>query len=249
MTSPFGREVPPVVGAPFSGVGKTTTVTKLLDGNRIVHAHSTRYFRDNQGRTRVEHMFLGRDAGAAGVDLPMMASIYDPVRRETYMLHGQVKRATVFPVTTNEPVVKAPVPAPPVSTQFSMMNGSFGWGPSDPASVKTVDLGEKTIGDIRVVGARMQHTIPANSIGNERAITVTAEQWFSPDLGVVIESSQRSPTGMESMYQLEQIVRGEQDRELFTVPADYVREEPGESNRGFTVLQALPSTDQPAPEK
>jgi hypothetical protein len=62
-------------------------------------------------------------------------------------------------------------------------------------------------------------------MGNEKPITLSVEQWFSPELGVVLASSGHTSTGVDTTYTLEQIVRTEPDPSLFTVPADYTRQD------------------------
>jgi hypothetical protein len=90
--------------------------------------------------------------------------------------------------------------------------------------VKETPLGEKMIDGIRAVGKRVDYSLPANSVGNEKPITIRLEQWFSPDLGVVLLATQRSSIGFDSTYKLEEIDRNEPDRSLFTVPEDFTKQ-------------------------
>ncbi len=88
-----------------------------------------------------------------------------------------------------------------------------------------VSLGERSIEGVKVIGSRHEFQIAAGAIGNEQPISVRTEQWFSPDLGVVIESSHQDPMVGDTTYRLSQIKRGEPDATLFTIPADYSRQE------------------------
>jgi hypothetical protein len=244
---PFGNELPSVVGAPFSAVGNTQNVTTLLDGNRIVQTTSVRYYRDSQGRTRLERSFPMR-AMAGFPAPPLMVNVYDAVTGQHFMLQPQNKTVSEFPaMSASGPVLQAPVKAPPIFPNVSMPGGLYGFGFSSAQSdtQKSTELGEKSIDGIRVVGSRVEFTIPTNSIGNQKPIKLLAEQWFSPDLGVVIQSSQRSTAGMETSYRLEQINREEPDRSLFVVPADYTKQEEG--SRGFTTFRLEPIPATPAP--
>ncbi|MEP7247152.1 MAG: hypothetical protein ABI885_26190 [Gammaproteobacteria bacterium] len=54
---------------------------------------------------------------------------------------------------------------------------------------------------------------------------VRTEQWFSSDLGVVVASAHHDPMIGDTTYKLEQISRTEPDPALFTVPADYTKDE------------------------
>ena len=117
-----------------------------------------------------------------------------------------------------------------------MAFGGGGFGQVDDPK----PLGEKTIRGIKTVGVRVKHILAVGSVGNERPITITIDQWFSPQLGVVIESSSRSSTGHENLYRLEQIELGEPDATLFQIPADYQREE---RTRGFQIMRSTKTPD------
>jgi hypothetical protein len=54
---------------------------------------------------------------------------------------------------------------------------------------------------------------------------VVSEQWYSPDLQVLVATRHSDPRSGETVYRLVNIVRGEQDRSLFEVPADYTLKE------------------------
>jgi hypothetical protein len=84
-------------------------------------------------------------------------------------------------------------------------------------------LGERLIEGLKVTGTRMEFTIAQGAIGNEQPIRVSSEQWFSPDLGVVVSSSHRDPMMGDTSYRLEQISRTEPDASLFSVPSDYTK--------------------------
>ena len=213
----------PVVGMPYSAIGTTQSATLFLDGNRIVHTETTRYFRDSQGRTRVEHMFAPANFPVGSPPTITMITINDPVSGERYVLHSQQKTADTLPWRGGG-AIQPPVPTPTPSARLSLPGFGFGGFASDAES-KAVPLGEKTIDGIRVVGTQLEHTMPANVVGNQKPIVITVEQWFSPELGVVVLATHRSTIGSETTYQLEQIVRAEPDAALFGVPPDYTRRE------------------------
>jgi hypothetical protein len=75
-------------------------------------------------------------------------------------------------------------------------------------------------------------TIPAGAIGNDKAIAIVSERWFSPELQVVVASTHHDPRFGETTYRLTGIVRGEPEKSLFEVPSDYtVREGPPDARR------------------
>ncbi len=114
-------------------------------------------------------------------------------------------------------VVQGPVPAPLHEIQL----GSMGFAQGPPPFDESVPLGEKIIEGMKAVGRRAELTIEAGVIGNEKPIAVTSEQWFSPELGVVLFATQQSPVGSEITYRLEHIERAEPDADLFVVPRNY----------------------------
>ncbi len=103
--------------------------------------------------------------------------------------------------------------------------GEDGCKPNTKPLPKPTSLGERIVEGLKVTGTRMEFTIPEGAVGNEQPITVSSEQWFSPDLGVVVQSTHRDPMMGDTNYRLEQISRAEPDASLFTVPADYTQSE------------------------
>ena len=67
----------------------------------------------------------------------------------------------------------------------------------------------------------------AGAIGNLQPIKVTSEQWFSPDLQLLVMTKHSDPRTGDTTYRLQGIVRAEPDRSLFTLPADYTLRESG----------------------
>ena len=88
-------------------------------------------------------------------------------------------------------------------------------------AVNKEDLGQQVIEGILATGTRMTTTIPAGSIGNEQPILVVSEQWFSPDLKVLVMTKHSDPRSGENTYRLTNITQTEPARSLFEVPADY----------------------------
>ena len=89
------------------------------------------------------------------------------------------------------------------------------------------DLGRQNIESVAATGSRSTTTIPAGAIGNLQPLRVVSEQWFSPDLQVLIMTKHSDPRTGETTYRLQSIVRAEPDRSLFTVPSDYTFKESG----------------------
>ena len=90
-------------------------------------------------------------------------------------------------------------------------------------SAEPVSIGERRIEGLKVTGSRLEFTLDAGAVGNEQPITVRTDQWFSPDLGVVVSGTNHDPMIGDTTYRLEQINRVEPDSALFVVPADYAK--------------------------
>jgi len=90
-------------------------------------------------------------------------------------------------------------------------------GTSSPATKE--DLGQQVIEGVTAKGTRTTTVIPAGAIGNEQPITVTSEEWFSPDLKVLVMTKHADPRSGETTYRLTGITRGEPDPSLFDLPA------------------------------
>jgi TonB family protein len=88
-------------------------------------------------------------------------------------------------------------------------------------SAKTESLGKQNVNGVEAEGTRTTVTIPAGEIGNERAIEMVSERWYSPELQVIVMTRHTDPRFGENSYQLTNIVRSEPARDLFEVPAGY----------------------------
>lgn len=87
-------------------------------------------------------------------------------------------------------------------------------------------LGKQMIEGVECEGQRVVQTIPAGQIGNERAIEIINERWYSPELQVTVMTRQFDPRYGETVHRLTNLMRTEPDEYLFKVPSDYtVKEE------------------------
>jgi hypothetical protein len=86
-------------------------------------------------------------------------------------------------------------------------------------------LGQKMFDGVLADGKRVTTVLPAGSIGNQQPITVLSEQWFAPDLEVLVMTRHSDPRTGETSYSLTNITRGEPAAGLFDVPNDYTSQE------------------------
>jgi hypothetical protein len=90
----------------------------------------------------------------------------------------------------------------------------------DPNAV-TEKLGTQLIEGVSAEGTRTTITIPAGEIGNERAIEIVSERWYSAELQVVVMTRHHDPRFGETTYKLTNINRLEPAKTLFEVPGGY----------------------------
>jgi hypothetical protein len=118
----------------------------------------------------------------------------------------------------------APPPPPPAPLPGNGGGRSSRPAPAEAAEAGTTtreDLGRQDVEGVAAAGSRITTIIPAGAIGNEQPIKSVSEQWFSPDLQVLVLTKHSDPRQGETTYRLSNIVRAEPDRSLFIVPPDY----------------------------
>ena len=248
-----------VKGAPYSAQAVTQTTQTLSDGNRITSESNIAVYRDSKGRTRREIFAGGSGAGLQ----PERITINDPATGDAYDLEPATRTATRNRVmrlamalervsaaregTGEIAVSRDSVPAPPQNFGFVRVapgevkltqmddKASPGGGPVAP---RNESLGTQTIEGVEAQGSRSTMTIPAGRIGNERAIEIVHESWYSPELQTIVMSRVFDPRSGEVLYRLTNINRAEPDSSLFEVPSDYKIQQ--ESDDSFSLTPGKP---------
>jgi len=91
--------------------------------------------------------------------------------------------------------------------------------------VKTESLGTRVIEGVEAQGTKTVTTILTGAIGNEQAIEIVSEQWFSKELQMTVLSTRDDPRFGRSTLRLTNVQRVEPLPGLFEVPPGYVIEE------------------------
>ena len=73
--------------------------------------------------------------------------------------------------------------------------------------MKKEDLGTQPVNGVSTQGTCYTRVIPAGQIGNANPITVVNEQWYSPDLQVIVKTTRSDPRMGEITYSLTNIQR------------------------------------------
>jgi hypothetical protein len=114
-----------------------------------------------------------------------------------------------------------PAAAPLVTGSRVMVYSAGVGGASEGPTPKSEDLGKRVIEGVQAEGTRTTITIPAGQAGNERAMEIISERWYSPELQVVVMSKHSDPRMGETVYQLTNVSRVEPVASLFEIPSDY----------------------------
>lgn len=219
----FAFETKVVKGAPYSAEAVTETVQTLTDGNRIRSKTAAVVARDNEGRTRRE--MGGQERGPAKVIF-----INDPVAGANYVLEPDTRTARKLEFAQfhgNGAVVQFHTEVEKVLGSVKQQDDvliahhNLIRRASDATPPVRESLGKQVIEGVEAEGTRTTITIPAGEIGNELPINIVSEQWYSPELQVLVLTKHSDPRMGETVYRLTRINRGEPDRALFEVPADY----------------------------
>lgn len=228
-----------VKNLPYNAQAVTEIKQTLSDGIHITQTTTASVARDSDGRTVRMQKLSAIGPWKSTSDSPQsdsltLTTIFDPVAKTHTDFTSNSKIAHVLPI-----------PAPPPSGVGNVQAGGFAMvtaGPEGGAAgpvtfsaeghdeshasavardVKTTPLGTKIIEGVSVTGTRDTTTIPAGTIGNDKDMVITRETWYSPELKLVIQTTQADPRFGETTYMLTNIQRNEPDPSLFQVPPGY----------------------------
>jgi hypothetical protein len=234
---PFNDKV--VTGKPFTADAILESKQTLADGTHITNTQTISVARDSQGRTRRDETLPSPAADGQPLKTIMIS---DPVAQVNYVL-GPDKIARKFPfsklapdsgdisISTSHVVAFEDNPQVQQFKTATIVAEGAGGMPArlllKGAGESTTDaLGTQTINGVLANGTRTTRTIPAGQIGNDSALVITSERWYSDDLHVLVMSTQTDPRFGESSFQLSNIQRTEPATSMFQVPSDYTIEEP-----------------------
>ncbi|SRR6266446_4359837 len=244
VESEFSFDGKLVKGSPYSAEAVTEATQVLTDGNRIVRKSSSMLYRDSQGRTRREQS-LSFPGDPSGQTLKTVM-ISDPVAGVSYSLNPDTRtghKSSIFRFERTPPPANAGSETPRAGAAVTVNgggNGGFVITTSEPGGVARSEnstfnfrlegdhrnvvresLGTQTIEGVEAEGTRTTTTIPAGAIGNERAIEIVEERWYSPVLQTVVMTRHADPRTGENVYRLTNIDRTEPAHSLFEAPVDY----------------------------
>lgn len=221
----FERTV--VKDAAFSAESVTEHIQPLADGNRFTRKSVAHIYRDAAGRTRREHEMNRRGVSANG-DTPRLIIINDPVARLNYVIEtqaGTARKTELPPAQVLEAFSKArgdnapfSVLMPTSTAHRRMREGESAGEPAKPVREK---LPAQVIEGVLAEGTRTTLTIPAGEFDNEQPLVISHEEWYAPELHMIVLMKHNDPRFGETTFRLTNVNRGEPAAELFQLPAGY----------------------------
>jgi len=237
-------EMKSVPNAPYQGEAVTESVMTLADGNRIVKKTATRVYRDSAGRTRKETLgpdgqvvsvFISDPAGSSSyaIDPASGTATRTAVAYAVAHATGDAGGATVSHAgvsggtatwTMSTGTGTGTAQGQQVQKSVIVTTGQAGVlkvesFDSAKGDVVKEDLGEQTIEGVLAKGTRTTTTIPAGAVDNEQPIRIVSEEWFSPELQVLVMTKHSDPRVGDTTYRLTNISRTEPAKSLFELPA------------------------------
>ena len=224
-----------VKNEPYQAQAVTEMKQTLADGSHIVQTTTATVARDSDGRTvriqKLTTMGPWRSSGSSQGDSQTLTTIFDPVSKEHIDFTSDNK---VAHVVTMPPLPPGAPGGAEAAFSMAYAGSVAGTGQavtvqaqaiapqaSNGAEPKTESLGTETMEGIQATGTRSHDTIPAGTIGNDKDLMITHETWYSPELKLVIQSTQNDPRFGQTTFTLKNIQQGQPDETLFQVPADY----------------------------
>jgi len=223
-----------VKGAPFSATATSETTSTLQDGSVLHRTSQVAMYRDSQGRSRHEATFTGFGPLTASGGAKKMVMISDPVAGVHIMLDDEQKVAHKMALHTHGGSGADAKPAPAFEGKMQermQQNEAAGL-------LKKESLGTQTINGLVAEGTRTTHIIPVGQIGNEKALQVVSERWYSADLQIVLKSTRTDPRFGTTTYTVTNVQRTEPAATLFTVPAEYTVQTGGRGPGGRAPMAA-----------
>jgi hypothetical protein len=241
MAIPLQENTEIVKNQPYQAQAVTEVKQTLADGTHITQTTTATVARDSDGRTvRIQKLStIGPWKSASNssqADAPTLTTIFDPVAQTHTDYNSDSNVAHVLAM----PALPAKAQATGAAGGFAVISaGPGGGGPGNVTfafkaraeageapngDVKTESMGDKAIDGIPVTGTRTTNTIPAGTIGNDKDIVITRETWYSPDLKLVLQTTQTDPRFGETTYSLTSVERSAPDSTMFQIPAGYTVE-------------------------
>ena len=251
VAGPSGGVMGPAVkGAPYSGEEVTQSDQVLGDGTHIHNESRTKVYRDGEGRVRREAPEQITIFDPVGNTSYVLNPNTMTARKVTFnIVTATTADGNVTFRTTTGPVAAARAGAEAVlverltaeATDLALARAKAQMakiteGQISPTMTysrieaklpaKRDSLGTQVLEGVPSEGTRTTSTIEAGAVGNDRALTIVAERWYSQDLKTVMMTSHSDPRSGTETFRLTNVLRAEPSASLFQVGPEYKLVEP-----------------------
>jgi hypothetical protein len=216
-----------VKDAAFSAESVTEHVQTLSDGNRLTRKSTAHIYRDAAGRTRREHELSRRGMSPNG-EAGQLIVINDPIGRVNYVIEtqtGVARKMELPPPRVREAMERArgdnapfSVLMPASAAHRRMREGDGAQKPAEPVKEK---LPAQVIEGVLTEGTRTSVTIPVGEFDNDQPLVISHEEWYAPELHMIVLMKHNDPRFGETTFRLTNINRSEPAAELFKLSPDY----------------------------
>jgi hypothetical protein len=190
--------IPSIPNAPFSATVSTESVRMLAEGGRITLVNHRAIARDGAGRIFQERRLLVPPDGEHE-SVITQTEISDPVAHALYICKPDEH---VCQVESYSPPVFAGTPSAIPSKEKKSRE----------------DMGKQFIGGLEAAGTRETTVLEPGAIGNDSALHIIREYWYSPQLSINLSSKLQDPRIGTQDFELSDVTLGEPDPKLFKVP-------------------------------
>ena len=214
-----------VKNAPYSADIVTESTQTLPDGNRIKQSSTVKVYRDSEGRTRREQA-ANLGALSDSSSMPALVFIHDPVAGVSMALNAKDKTGTRVAFTPGRGPGGGPGRGAGAMGRGGQQSGEQAavrprtTTANDP-NFKTESLGSRNFDGVMAEGRRTTMTIPAGRMGNELAMQIVTETWYSSELHATLYEKRTDPRRGEVVTRFSNISRTEPSRTLFDAPSDF----------------------------
>lgn len=197
--------------APFTLTLETEWVRTLGDGGTITLVNQRRIARDAAGRVYQERWFLVPKNGDKKSFMNAV-QIADPNAHTIYNCFFAGAKKNVCELLTYTPR------RPLVNTTEKDLSGELS---DKQGSYSHQYLGKQFVSGVETVGVRDTTTYNPGTFGNDRAMTVEREEWYSPQLDLNLLSVRSDPTTGKQTFTATNVTLGDPDPGLFELPAGF----------------------------
>jgi hypothetical protein len=196
--------LPAIQHAPFACVVTAEWARVLEDGTTITVHNRRLVVRDSAGRIYQERRRLIPIDSSAEPDLQRI-EISDPAAHKKYFCRPETHECILRDYSSPANVSQQPI---------GEQEDNFG-------TLTTEDLGKNFVNGVEATGTRETRTVNAGAVGNDHAISLVKEIWYSPQLGINVSVKRIDPRHGTQTINATEITQGEPTPGYFKVPAGY----------------------------